>query len=97
MESIIHADIFFLITSIAVVIFTICIIVIAFFVIRILNDIKHISKTVQEESSKLVGDIEKLRATAMSQGDRLKWLTGFIPGLFGRKTKTRAKHTIITE
>ncbi|MEK7185585.1 MAG: hypothetical protein AAB726_03115 [Patescibacteria group bacterium] len=47
------ADIFFFITSAAVIIFTIGIIVVVFYVVRILRDMRHISKTMSQETDKV--------------------------------------------
>ncbi len=91
MGNIVHADIFFLITSIAVVCLTICLIVVTVFLVRILRDVKHISETVDEESTKIAGDIEKVRLTANAQVEKLKMFGALIPRFFTRKHKAKPK------
>lgn len=87
MENIIHADIFFFITSIAVIVFTICLIIIMFYVTRILNDMKHISKTMSQESDKLLNDIDSLRETVKAEGTKVMTIADFFLNLFVRRQK----------
>lgn len=87
MENIIHADIFFFITSIAVIVFTICSIIIMFYVARILRDMKHISKTMSQESDKLLNDIDSLRETVKTEGARVMTIADFFLNLFVRRQK----------
>ena len=87
MENIIHADIFFFITSIAVVVFTIGAVIVAVYVIRILKDMKHISKKVSEEGDKIIGDVEYLREAAKAEGMKIKNVADFFSGIFSRRKK----------
>ncbi|KKR53409.1 MAG: hypothetical protein UT90_C0009G0001, partial [Parcubacteria group bacterium GW2011_GWA1_40_21] len=72
MENIIQADIFFFITGIAVIIFTICTIVVMFYVTRILRDMKSISKTMLRESDNIADDIESVREAVRSEGAKVR-------------------------
>ena len=72
MENIIKTDIFFFITSIAAVVFTIGVVIVAVYVVRILRDMKHISKKVSEEGDKIIGDVEYLREAAKAEGGEYK-------------------------
>lgn len=56
------ADIFFVIASAAVVIVSVVIAVAAVYLIRILRDARDISAMLKEESSRIIQDVEKLRA-----------------------------------
>lgn len=87
METIIQADIFFFITSVAVIIFTICAIIVMIYVTRILRDMKHISKKVSEEGDKIIGDVEYLRETAKAEGMKIKNVSDFFINLFIRRQK----------
>ena len=96
MENFIKADIFFFITSIAVAISTIGVMVVAVYVVRILRDMKHISKKVSEEGDKIIEDVEYLRETAKTEGMKIKNVADFFMNLFARrhkkeKTKKTAK------
>lgn len=87
MESIIKADIFFFITGIAIVIFIIGMIIAMFYIIRILNDMKRISKTILKESDKFANDIDSLRETIKSEGAKAKTIANFFLKLFARRRK----------
>lgn len=87
MENIIKADIFFFITSIAVAVFIIGMIIAMVYVIRILNDMKRISKTILKESDKLVNDIDSLREAVKSEGAKAKTIANFFLKLFAHRRK----------
>ncbi len=61
MENFIQSDIFFFITSIAVVIITISILVVLWYVIRILKNIKDVSEIVKRETIFFSGDLSGIR------------------------------------
>ena len=94
MENIIKADIFFFITSIAVIVSTIGVIIVAIYAIRILRDMKHISKKVSEEGDKIIEGVEYMRKAAKAKGVKIKNVTEFFSGLFNRhKKKEKARRT----
>ena len=72
MQNLLQADIFFFISSLAVVIFTVGVIVIVIYVVRILRDIKDITTLAQEESRKLALDLSIIRSNARTQSEKLK-------------------------
>jgi membrane protein implicated in regulation of membrane protease activity len=94
METIIKADIFFFITSIAVVVFTLSMIVVMFYVTRILKDMKHISETISRESDKLVGDIESIREVVKEEGGKVKNIYDFFISLFNQRQKMRKSKSV---
>jgi len=61
MESLIHADIFFFITTIIVVILGILFAVILFYIAKILADIREISRIARSESGDIAEDIKHIR------------------------------------
>ncbi|MEK9182104.1 MAG: hypothetical protein AAB781_00770 [Patescibacteria group bacterium] len=87
MENIIQADIFFFITSVAVIVFTICSIIVMIYVTRILRDMKHISKMMSQESDKLLGDIGSLREVIEEEGAKVKTIASFFLNLFAHRRK----------
>lgn len=87
MNNIIQADIFFFITSIAVIVSTIGVIIVAVYVVRILRDMKHISKKVSEEGDKIIEDVEHLREVAKAEGMKVKNIADFFSGIFIRRKK----------
>lgn len=64
METLIHADIFFFISTIALVIISIGVAIALIFVILILKNLHRLSETVRIEAGNLAEDIENLRAKA---------------------------------
>lgn len=87
MENIIQADIFFFITSVAVIVFTICSIIVMIYVTRILRDMKHISKMMSQESDKIVSNIGSLRETIEEEGAKVKTIASFFLNLFTHRRK----------
>lgn len=89
METIIQADIFFFISSVAVIVFSICAIIIMIYVTRILRDMKHISEMMSQESDKLLGDIGSLREAIGVEGAKVKTIASFFLNLFAHRVKNK--------
>lgn len=87
MENIIKADIFFFVTAMAIGIFTIGMIIAMVYIIRILNDMKRVSKTILKESDKFASDIDSLREAVKSEGAKAKTIANFFLKLFARRRK----------
>jgi ABC-type lipoprotein release transport system permease subunit len=92
MGTLIHADIFFFITSITVIIFTIIGIIVGVYTVRILNDMKHISETMSREGDKLAGDIETFREAARAEGAKVRNIADFFLDLFVKRQKAKREH-----
>lgn len=88
METLIHADIFFFITSIAVVILTILLAVILAYAIIVFRNLKKVSEQVKRQAQNLETDIDTLRQCVKSQGLGLKLLFK-LKDLFKSKIKKR--------
>lgn len=61
MNTIIHADIFFFITSIAVVIFAIGTIIVFYYLIRLMKHVEYIAEKIRLESDHVTEDIAAIR------------------------------------
>jgi len=61
METLVKADIFFFVATIALALITVGFIVAMIYVVRILNDVKYVSKRAKEETDKIVKDVGMLR------------------------------------
>lgn len=61
MSTLIHADIFFFVTTILVIIIAIIFIILLIYAIASLRTLFRISKTIEIETNKVVGDVEALR------------------------------------
>ncbi len=92
--SLIHADIFFFITSISVVVFTILGIIAMVFIVRILRNAASLSDTVRAEGELLAEDFSELRVAYKEEGMKIKYLLQFITKMLGAKSPTprKARH-----
>jgi hypothetical protein len=92
MEQLIHADIFFFITSISVVIVTILVVIASVYVIRILRDVGDVSRRIKEEAEEIEEDIDALRMAVKTEGFKLRHLISFFFSLADRgKRRRKAK------
>ena len=87
MTTLIHADVFFFVTAVYIIIFTTFVVVATLYIISILNDIKHISKRLRTESDEVLEDIKVLREHIREEGFKV----GMITKLFGKFFKKRKK------
>ena len=87
METIMKSEIFFFITSIAVVIITILLGVLATYLIRILRNVDDISAKAKDEAGLIKEDIAELRENVKTEGAKVKHLVKFFNNLKGRKSK----------
>ena len=89
MDTLAKSDIFFFITSIAVVLFTIVGVIVAIYVVKIARNISEISERANEQTKKISDDIDALRENIKEEGvkaiKQFKWFTNIFGG--GKKTK----------
>lgn len=90
-ESLIHADIFFFISTIALVLISAAIIVASVYAIRILKNIKEVTDKINAESTELVADLKKLRANLRDEGVKWKHVADLARNFFVRKGKSVKK------
>lgn len=88
MTEFLEANIFFFITSVAVVVFTIFLCVAMYFVIRILRSVKNITERIDEGSESIADDIKQLRQY-VAQGS----LISQIIGLFVKSKRSKGRDT----
>lgn len=91
MDSFIHADIFFFITSVAVVLVTALVVIILVYLVRILRDAKSVTNKVKEETELISEDINELRAKTKKEGVKFKNFLNFFRGFSGEKSSRRRK------
>jgi uncharacterized membrane protein len=92
METLIHADIFFFISTISIVLITIGIVISLVYIIRILRNVSDVSDKVKEESTEILSDVKHLRGTIKQEGFKMSYVFGFFKNLFGRKTRSKKDH-----
>ena len=87
MDTLIHADIFFFVTTIAVVVIALFFIIALIYLIKTLNRIKDIAEQVRQETVLFREDIHGLR-NSVRQGFKIKRLLSFFQS-FTEKRKSR--------
>jgi hypothetical protein len=98
-DSLIHADIFFFISTIALVLISIGIVVVLVYVIKILRNVGEVTDKIKMESGEIVADLKLLRASLRDEGMKWKHVADLIRTFFMRKSKKakKAVHSIIKE
>ena len=61
MDTLVQADLFFFITSIAIVVITIAVLMALFYFIQILRDVRYTTKRIREETDRIVSDVDNLK------------------------------------
>lgn len=95
METLIHADIFFFVTTIIAIVLGILLIVILIILIKIMADIREISHIARNETTELASDIHEIREEVTGELRRgssiIVSLARVIQGLFRRRNARRYK------
>lgn len=81
------SEIFFFITSIAVVILTILLGILITYLIRILRNVDNISEKAKDEAGLIKEDIAELRENIKTEGAKVKHFVNFFNNIKGRKNK----------
>lgn len=89
-ESILKADIFFVVTTVAVVLVSIGIVVALVYLIRILSDMKLLSKKTLDEGGKIIDDVRAFREETEDKATSFNKL-GSLFSIFNSKKKHRIK------
>lgn len=87
MESLIKSEVFFFITSIAVVILTILLGMAVVYIIRILRNVDDISKKAKDEADLIKEDVADLRQNIRDEGIKVKSFVSFFNKLKRPKNK----------
>ncbi len=87
MTTLIHADVFFFVTSLAVIVFTVIAVVATLYIISILNDVKHITKRIRTESDEVLEDIKVLREHIREEGFKVGMIAKLLGKFFKKKRK----------
>jgi uncharacterized membrane protein YgaE (UPF0421/DUF939 family) len=90
MNTLIHADVFFFVSTIVFTIIGLGIAIALFYVIKILRTLNDVSKKVKEESDGIIADVHALRGSIKSEGFKMKYAVSFMKALFGRR-KAKAR------
>lgn len=87
MDQFYKQDIFFFVTTIAVIVVGIVITVAIIYIIKILRDVKYISKKAKAETDNLAQDLQELRANVKQQGFKAKHALNFFSKFLKRHKK----------
>lgn len=93
MDTLIHADIFFFVTTIAVVVVALILTVVLIYLAKILSDIKKITEQVHEETLLFREDLHDFRGQVRREGFKLKHLNDFLARLKRRGKSSRSNRT----
>lgn len=92
MADVLHADVFFFISSIATIIITVALSIALYYAIRILRDLKEVTEKIREASGELEKDFESLRASVKDEGLRVRTIVELVLAFVARQfRKPRAK------
>ncbi len=89
METLMKADIFFAVTTIAIALIAVVLVVALVYLILFLRDVTYISKRVKEESDEILQDVSALRLSLKSEGSKVRNILGFVTTLFHRTKKRK--------
>jgi len=91
-ETILKADIFFFVTTIAVVAITLGMLVVGYFCIRLLRTLNEVSEVVRDEAKLIKSDIDGARATIRSNAEIVGTIIGAV-ARGGASAKRKSKKT----
>jgi len=95
METLVQADIFFFITAIAVVLGTLAFLIIAWYTVQILRDVREISMKAKDAAGKLETDFDILRTEMKRKGNKASAIAdmvlAFLSSLVPRPRKKKSK------
>jgi len=89
MTELIKADVFFFVTTVAVVLLAILFAVLMFYLIGIMRNVRDISALAKDEGKNIKEDIAELRANIKREGLRFKHLADFMKKPHKRKKSNK--------
>jgi len=92
MDTLIHADIFFFVTTIVVVVVGLLFVITLIYLIKILNRIKNIAEEVRDETILFREDIHGLRNSIQREGFKIKHLFNFGYEFFKKRAGKKSKN-----
>ncbi len=90
MTEVLHANIFFIITSVAVVIFSLLLCVLMYQLIKIVKAIRRIVERVEEGTEVLADDIENIRAS-FNVTRLIQFIMSVVPGAQPKRSRKKSK------
>lgn len=91
MSEFLKMDIFFFVTTVAVVIVGALVGVALYYVIRILRNVEHVSERVAEESDNIRSDLQELRSNLRKEGAKWRHIANFFGKIVRRNSGGRKR------
>jgi hypothetical protein len=91
MDDFLKMDVFFVVSTVAVLVVTALLAFVLVRVLRILGRVEQISEVVSEEAQLVRKDVADLRENVRTEGFKLKHLANFASSTFGRYRPTGKK------
>jgi hypothetical protein len=92
MDAFLKMDIFFMVTTAAVVVIAVLLVLVLVRVLSILKKIDEVAELVRDEGAQIREDIQMVRERVIEGGLRVGHLFGFLSGITKKRT-TRAKRS----
>lgn len=89
MDDFFRMDVFFVITTVFIIILGVLLSMALYRVIRILKDVEHVSENISKESDLIQEDVAHLRAHVRKEGFRLAHLFSFFRSLVKRHSSKK--------
>lgn len=91
MQTLVHADIFFFISTIALVVLGILLAIGLYYAIGILRDAREISARLKKASVDIEKDLDALRGAVKAEGSKVKGIADLVLGFAIRKLAPKIK------
>lgn len=91
MTTLIHADIFFFVTTIAVAVITIALTVLIVYLVKVFRSVRKIADAVSDETVLLRHDISDLRSEIRARGAKAAGAFDWFERLLGTAGRSRSK------
>jgi hypothetical protein len=92
MQEFLKMDVFFVVTTFAVVLVSVGLVVVLIYVIRILKDMKILSTKAKDEGERILEDVSAFREETEKKGASLSKLFSFFFPFFGFSKKRKSKN-----
>lgn len=89
MDTLIHADVFFFVTTIAVIVGTVAFTVMFFYFIKVLKNVRDVSREIKEEAQLIREDIRMTRENVKKEGFKLKHIVSLFSRFSDKKTRSK--------
>jgi hypothetical protein len=90
MQTLVHADIFFFVSTIVLVVLSILVAIGLYFAIGIMRDVRAISARVNKASQDIEKDLGVLRSAVKAEGNKVKGIADALLGFVIRKLTPKA-------